>query len=87
MSWEKILKGNDDSEPPEDDRVFEVYDILKDAQDDIASYINFGHKADIQNMGFKKWLDNLIEKLQGIPKITGTDSGFDAKFQDLNKSD
>jgi|TARA_R100000149_G_C5877841_1_gene141924 hypothetical protein len=87
MSWEKILKGNDNSKPPEDERVFEVYDILKDAQDDIASYINFSNNSNIENMGFKKWLNNLIEKLQGIPKITGTDSGFDAKFQDLNKSD
>lgn len=87
MSWEKILKGNDNSKPPEDERVFEVFDILDTAKQDIGKYLNFSNDSNVKNMGFKKWLDNLIEKLQGIPKITGTDSGFDAKFQDLNKSD
>ena len=92
MSWEKILKGDDDSEPPEDERLFDVRDILGQAQTDIHVYIGFGNNSNIENMGFKKWLEELIDKLQGIPTIVGTDESeydgdFSPRFKELNKSD
>ena len=92
MPWEKILKGDNLPKGPHQnddvpEEAFEkVMDIFEEANREISAHAQFGDMH-IAHMGLKKWLDNLIGELQGVYKIKGTTSGFDSKFQDLNKSD